>query len=94
VLEITEGEVIEDAIELGCTLNQFRARGLTVAIDDFGAGPVRLNGGDTAAPKYRSGRVYRGTKCSEKPVANNMTQMGVTEISIGLGVLQGRCYQS
>jgi EAL domain-containing protein (putative c-di-GMP-specific phosphodiesterase class I) len=43
VLEVTESEVIADAVELGRVLNEFRAQGLAVAIDDFGAGYAGLN---------------------------------------------------
>jgi EAL domain-containing protein (putative c-di-GMP-specific phosphodiesterase class I) len=43
VLEVTESEVIDDAAELGRVLNSFRARGLTISIDDFGAGYAGLN---------------------------------------------------
>ena len=43
VLEVTESEVIDDAAELGRVLNSFRAKGLAVSIDDFGAGYAGLN---------------------------------------------------
>jgi blue light- and temperature-responsive anti-repressor len=43
VLEVTESEVIDDAVQLGRDLNAFRALGLTISIDDFGAGYAGLN---------------------------------------------------
>jgi blue light- and temperature-responsive anti-repressor len=43
VLEVTESEVIDDAVQLGRALNAFRAQGLTISIDDFGAGYAGLN---------------------------------------------------
>ena len=44
VLEVSEGEVIDDPVQLGRALNAyFRAQGLTVSIDDFGAGYAGLN---------------------------------------------------
>jgi EAL domain-containing protein (putative c-di-GMP-specific phosphodiesterase class I) len=43
ILEVTEGEVIADYAHLGRQLNEFRALGLKVAIDDFGAGYSGLN---------------------------------------------------
>jgi blue light- and temperature-responsive anti-repressor len=43
VLEVTESEIIDDAVQLGRSLNAFRAQGLTVSIDDFGAGYAGLN---------------------------------------------------
>ncbi len=43
ILEVTEGEVIADYVHLGRQLNEFRSKGLKVAIDDFGAGYSGLN---------------------------------------------------
>jgi blue light- and temperature-responsive anti-repressor len=43
VLEVTESEVIDDAVQLGRALNAFRAQGLIISIDDFGAGYAGLN---------------------------------------------------
>jgi EAL domain-containing protein (putative c-di-GMP-specific phosphodiesterase class I) len=43
VLEITEGEVIEDQPRFARIINEFRGLGLKVAIDDFGAGYSGLN---------------------------------------------------
>jgi EAL domain-containing protein (putative c-di-GMP-specific phosphodiesterase class I) len=43
ILEVTEGEVIDDYAHLGRRLNQYRGLGLKVAIDDFGAGYSGLN---------------------------------------------------
>lgn len=43
ILEVTEGEVIEDQPRFAELLNQFRSLGLKVAIDDFGAGYSGLN---------------------------------------------------
>jgi EAL domain-containing protein (putative c-di-GMP-specific phosphodiesterase class I) len=43
VLEVTESEVIDDPVQLGRALNAFRAQGLTISIDDFGAGYAGLN---------------------------------------------------
>jgi blue light- and temperature-responsive anti-repressor len=43
VLEVTESEVIGDAVQLGHALNTFRAQGLSISIDDFGAGYAGLN---------------------------------------------------
>lgn len=43
ILEVTEGEVIDDYAQLGRRLNQYRGLGLKVAIDDFGAGYSGLN---------------------------------------------------
>ena len=38
VLEVTEGQIIDDPAHFGVLLNKYRAIGLKVAIDDFGAG--------------------------------------------------------
>jgi EAL domain-containing protein (putative c-di-GMP-specific phosphodiesterase class I) len=43
ILEVTEGEVIHDTRRLAEQLNCYRARGLRLAIDDFGAGYAGLN---------------------------------------------------
>ncbi len=43
ILEVTEGEVIADYAHLGAQLNEYRGRGLKIAIDDFGAGYSGLN---------------------------------------------------
>ena len=43
LLEVTEGEMIHDAANFARTMNSYRARGLRVAIDDFGAGYSGLN---------------------------------------------------
>ena len=43
ILEVTEGEVIDDHIRFANVINQFRGCGLKVAIDDFGAGFCGLN---------------------------------------------------
>ena len=42
VLEITEGEVIDDHVAFGRLVNEFRRSGLQLAIDDFGAGYAGL----------------------------------------------------
>lgn len=43
VLEVTEGEIIADHAHFGLLLNEYRAMGLKVAIDDFGADYSGLN---------------------------------------------------
>jgi blue light- and temperature-responsive anti-repressor len=43
ILEVTEGEVIDDQANFSARLNAFRSQGLGVAIDDFGAGYAGLN---------------------------------------------------
>jgi blue light- and temperature-responsive anti-repressor len=43
ILEVTEGEVIHDPTALAVRLNRYRAQGLRLAIDDFGAGYAGLN---------------------------------------------------
>jgi EAL domain-containing protein (putative c-di-GMP-specific phosphodiesterase class I) len=43
ILEVTEGEVIHDSSVFAARMNDFRARGLRLAIDDFGAGYSGLN---------------------------------------------------
>jgi blue light- and temperature-responsive anti-repressor len=43
ILEVTEGEVIDDQANFSARLNEFRSQGLKVAIDDFGAGYAGLN---------------------------------------------------
>ena len=43
ILEVTEGEMVADYAHLGQRLNEFRSRGLKLAIDDFGAGYSGLN---------------------------------------------------
>jgi len=43
VIEITEGEIIEDQPRFAELINEFRGLGLKVAIDDFGAGYAGLN---------------------------------------------------
>jgi EAL domain-containing protein (putative c-di-GMP-specific phosphodiesterase class I) len=43
ILEVTEGEVIHDTQRLAEQLNRYRAQGLRLAIDDFGAGYAGLN---------------------------------------------------
>jgi EAL domain-containing protein (putative c-di-GMP-specific phosphodiesterase class I) len=42
ILEVTEGEVIDDQANFSARLNEFRSLGLSVAIDDFGAGYAGL----------------------------------------------------
>jgi EAL domain-containing protein (putative c-di-GMP-specific phosphodiesterase class I) len=42
-LEVTEGELIGDLARFSLTLNQYRASGIHLAIDDFGAGHSGLN---------------------------------------------------
>lgn len=43
ILEVTEGEVIDDHGRFAQIVNEFRGLGLQVAIDDFGAGHAGLN---------------------------------------------------
>jgi EAL domain-containing protein (putative c-di-GMP-specific phosphodiesterase class I) len=43
ILEVTEGEMIQDMRRLGSIIDRCRARGMRVAIDDFGAGYSGLN---------------------------------------------------
>ncbi|MEO8315522.1 MAG: EAL domain-containing protein [Pseudomonadota bacterium] len=43
ILEVTEGEIIHDPRRLADQLNRYRAQGLRLAIDDFGAGYAGLN---------------------------------------------------
>jgi EAL domain-containing protein (putative c-di-GMP-specific phosphodiesterase class I) len=43
IIEITEGEIIEDQPRFAEVVNEFRGLGLKVAIDDFGAGYSGLN---------------------------------------------------
>jgi EAL domain-containing protein (putative c-di-GMP-specific phosphodiesterase class I) len=43
ILEVTEGELISDPASFAALLNEYRVRGLKVAIDDFGAGFAGLN---------------------------------------------------
>jgi blue light- and temperature-responsive anti-repressor len=43
VIEVTEGEVIDDPVRFVRKLNTYRGSGLKVAIDDFGAGYSGLN---------------------------------------------------
>jgi EAL domain-containing protein (putative c-di-GMP-specific phosphodiesterase class I) len=43
VLEVTEGEIIDDASHFTELINEYRGLGLKVAIDDFGAGYSGLN---------------------------------------------------
>lgn len=43
VIEITEGEIIHDHVKFAQIINEYRARGIKVAIDDFGAGYSGLN---------------------------------------------------
>ena len=43
ILEVTESEVIHDPLHLAKQLNAYRAAGLRLAIDDFGAGYAGLN---------------------------------------------------
>ena len=43
VIEVTEEEAIEDPAGLAGRLNEYRGRGMAVAIDDFGAGYSGLN---------------------------------------------------
>ena len=43
VIEMTEGEIINDHAQFAQLINQYRARGIKVAIDDFGAGYSGLN---------------------------------------------------
>jgi blue light- and temperature-responsive anti-repressor len=42
-LEVTEGELIRDLAGFATTINQYRASGIHLAIDDFGAGHSGLN---------------------------------------------------
>ena len=43
VLEILEGEIIQDAHRFGQLLDKYRGMGIKIAIDDFGAGYAGLN---------------------------------------------------
>ncbi|MGA2779672.1 MAG: EAL domain-containing protein [Steroidobacteraceae bacterium] len=43
VLEVTEGEVIDDHSQFAALLNEYRGMGIKLAIDDFGAGYSGLN---------------------------------------------------
>jgi len=43
LLEVTEGELIRDPLSFAQTLNRYRATGLRLVIDDFGAGNSGLN---------------------------------------------------
>ncbi len=43
VLEVTESEAIEDPGQLRECLNAYRAKGIRIALDDFGAGYAGLN---------------------------------------------------
>ena len=43
ILEVTEGEVIQDLSRFAARMNAWRSRGLHLAIDDFGAGYSGLN---------------------------------------------------
>jgi len=43
LLEVTEGELIRDRLSFAQTLNRYRATGLRLVIDDFGAGYSGLN---------------------------------------------------
>jgi len=43
VIEITEGEIIHDHAKFAERINAYRARGIKLAIDDFGAGYSGLN---------------------------------------------------
>ena len=43
LLEVTEGEIVHDARAFAERINAYRARGLRLAIDDFGAGYSGLN---------------------------------------------------
>jgi EAL domain-containing protein (putative c-di-GMP-specific phosphodiesterase class I) len=43
LLEVTEGELIRDQLNFARTLNRYRATGLRLVIDDFGAGYSGLN---------------------------------------------------
>jgi blue light- and temperature-responsive anti-repressor len=43
ILEVTEGEVIDDQTHFAALLNEYRGMGIKLAIDDFGAGYSGLN---------------------------------------------------
>ena len=43
VLEVTEGEIIQDQAQFAGLINEYRAFGMKLAIDDFGAGYSGLN---------------------------------------------------
>jgi len=43
VLEVTEGEIIQDQSQFADLINEYRAFGMKLAIDDFGAGYSGLN---------------------------------------------------
>jgi EAL domain-containing protein (putative c-di-GMP-specific phosphodiesterase class I) len=43
ILEVTEGEIIADAVGFAAKINSFRSLGVRLAIDDFGAGYAGLN---------------------------------------------------
>jgi len=43
VLEVTEGEIIQDHMLFAALLNEYRGTGIKLAIDDFGAGYSGLN---------------------------------------------------
>ncbi len=43
ILEVTEGEAIDDRAHFAAVMDEYRAAGMKVAIDDFGAGHSGLN---------------------------------------------------
>jgi blue light- and temperature-responsive anti-repressor len=43
ILEITEGEIVQELEEFAAQINSFKSTGLRLAIDDFGAGYAGLN---------------------------------------------------
>lgn len=43
ILEVTEGEVIDDPVLFAGLINEFRSLGIKIAIDDFGSGYSGLN---------------------------------------------------
>jgi EAL domain-containing protein (putative c-di-GMP-specific phosphodiesterase class I) len=43
ILEVTESEIIEDIKSFAEKINRYRSQGLSIAIDDFGAGYAGLN---------------------------------------------------
>lgn len=52
VIEVTEGEAVRDHRRLAVVLDRFRAEGVSIAIDDFGAGYAGLNLLAEIQPEY------------------------------------------
>jgi EAL domain-containing protein (putative c-di-GMP-specific phosphodiesterase class I) len=85
ILEVTEGEVINDHSQFAALLNEYRGMGIKLAIDDFGAGYSGLNLLAEFQPDYVKIdlKLVRGI---EKHGPRQAIVRGVTQVCGDLGI--------